>query len=101
MSAERVLEYCKTEPEAAWHIEGDVESSWPTSGEVRFEEYSTRYRENLDLALKRVSLRVNPGERLGIVGRTGAGKSSLTLALLRIIEAAEGRILIDGVDISK
>lgn len=91
----------KTEPEAPWFIEGDADPSWPQSGEVRFEEYSTRYKIDLDLVLKKVNLQISAGEKVGIVGRTGAGKSSLTLGLLRIIEAVEGKILIDGVDISK
>ena len=60
-----------------------------------------RYRPELELVLKDVSFNIKGGERVGIVGRTGAGKSSITLALFRILEAASGRILIDGVDISK
>lgn len=101
VSAERVLDYMKTEPEAPLFIEGDVEPLWPQEGKVQFEEYSTRYKSDLDLVLKRVNLEFEAGEKVGIVGRTGAGKSSLTLALLRIIEGVEGRILIDGIDISK
>lgn len=57
-----------------------------------------RYRPELDLVLKDVCVKIEGGERVGICGRTGAGKSSLTLALFRIIEPASGRILIDGVD---
>lgn len=60
-----------------------------------------RYRPDLDLCLRDVCVHFKGGERVGVVGRTGAGKSSLTLALFRILEAAEGRILIDGVDISE
>ena len=74
---------------------------WPSGGSVRFEDYSTRYKEDLDLVLKRVNIEIGSAEKVGIVGRTGAGKSSLALALLRIIEAAEGKITIDGVDISE
>ena len=58
-----------------------------------------RYRPDLDLSLKDVSVMIRGGERIGICGRTGAGKSSLTLALFRIIEPASGKILIDGIDI--
>lgn len=68
---------------------------------MRFMNYSTRYRENLDPVLREITLEMPAGQRVGIVGRTGAGKSSLTLALLRIIEATEGRIFIDGVDIAR
>lgn len=60
-----------------------------------------RYREGLDLVIKEVSANISGGEKIGIVGRTGAGKSSLTLALFRIIEAANGRIRIDDIDISE
>lgn len=59
-----------------------------------------RYREGLELVLKGISFTVTTQEKIGIVGRTGAGKSSLTLALFRIIEAAGGKIIIDGIDIS-
>jgi ATP-binding cassette subfamily C (CFTR/MRP) protein 1 len=60
-----------------------------------------RYRPDLDLCLKNVSIKIQAGAKVGVCGRTGAGKSSLTLALFRILEAASGKILIDGVDISK
>lgn len=66
-----------------------------------FDKYSLRYRENLDLVLKKITCNINGGEKIGVVGRTGAGKSSLALALFRIVEAASGKICIDGVDISK
>jgi len=59
-----------------------------------------RYRPDLDLAVRHLSFSISPGEKLGVCGRTGAGKSSLVKALFRVVEAAEGRILIDGVDIS-
>lgn len=59
------------------------------------------FREGMDLVLKDINLEIRSGEKVGVVGRTGAGKSSLTLALFRIIEPATGRIVIDGVDISK
>lgn len=66
-----------------------------------FDTYKFRYRPGLDLVLKGISCNVTGGEKIGIVGRTGAGKSSLTLALFRMVEAAGGKILIDGQDISK
>ena len=59
-----------------------------------------RYRPELELCLKDVSFVINGGERVGVCGRTGAGKSSLTLALFRILEASAGKIRIDGVDVS-
>ncbi|MGH0168853.1 UNVERIFIED_CONTAM: hypothetical protein FKN15_055569 [Acipenser sinensis] len=74
---------------------------WPTQGKVEFNDYSVRYREGLDLVLKNLTLQVKGGEKIGIVGRTGAGKSSMTLCLFRILEAAAGEITIDGVKISE
>ncbi|XP_077999979.1 multidrug resistance-associated protein 1-like [Glandiceps talaboti] len=102
VSVERVKEYSEEKTEAA-AIEPDNRpvEGWPQRGQVEFVNYSTRYREGLDLVIKDINLTIKPGEKVGIVGRTGAGKSSLTLALFRLIEAAGGSILIDGVDISK
>jgi len=73
---------------------------WPAKGVVDFIDYSTRYRPSLDPVLKHVNVHINPLEKVGIVGRTGAGKSSLALALLRVLEAQNGSILIDGINIS-
>ncbi|XP_071043193.1 multidrug resistance-associated protein 1 isoform X2 [Parasteatoda tepidariorum] len=102
VSVERCLEYTKTPVEADWKNEKNKpDPSWPSDGHIKFEQYATRYREGLELVLKGISCNINPSERCGIVGRTGAGKSSLTLALFRIVEAAGGKILIDGVEIAK
>ncbi|KAJ2113630.1 hypothetical protein IW146_003711 [Coemansia sp. RSA 922] len=102
ISVERVRRYSFLDMEAPDVIEDHrPERSWPEQGVVEFRNYSTRYREGLDLVLKDVSFSVRPREKVGIVGRTGAGKSSLTLALFRIIEAAEGQILLDGEDIAQ
>ncbi|KAJ2371084.1 hypothetical protein IW150_004761 [Coemansia sp. RSA 2607] len=99
---ERVIEYTNLSSEAPEIVDDSRPTeSWPQDGTVEFRNYSTRYREGLDLVLKDMSFRVKPMQKVGIVGRTGAGKSSLTLALFRIIEAAGGQILIDGEDISK
>ncbi|KAF3938642.1 hypothetical protein ABW19_dt0204021 [Dactylella cylindrospora] len=101
-SVERLKEYLEIEQEAPEIIpENRPDNSWPAEGAVTFEKYSTRYRDDLDLVLKQVSFEVLPCEKVGIVGRTGAGKSSLALALFRALEAAEGKIMIDGIDISK
>ncbi|KAJ2854988.1 ATPase-like protein [Coemansia erecta] len=75
--------------------------SWPQKGIVEFRDYSMRYRSELDLVLKGLSFITRPCEKIGIVGRTGAGKSSITYALMRMVEAAAGQIIIDGVDISQ
>ena len=93
VSVERVLEYANLTPEAPEVIfKSRPAIGWPAQGAVSFNDYSTRYREGLDLVLKNVSLDIKPHEKIGVVGRTGAGKSSLTLALFRIIEASSGSI---------
>ncbi|KAJ5919924.1 hypothetical protein N7454_009759 [Penicillium verhagenii] len=99
-SVERVREYLEVDQEAAPIVpDNRPAKGWPIEGAVEFSGYSTRYRPDLDAVLKEVSFSVKAGEKVGIVGRTGAGKSSLALALFRGLEAEKGRILIDGVDI--
>lgn len=101
-SVERVKEYLDVEQEAEAIIEDSrPPKNWPAEGGVEFVKYSTRYRAELDPVLRGVSLKINPKEKVGIVGRTGAGKSSLTLAIFRALEADSGNIIIDGIDISK
>ncbi|KAG0279577.1 Multidrug resistance-associated protein 1 [Linnemannia exigua] len=96
VNVERVREYCEVPTEAPLRnelVDKDLEEGeWPREGGVVFRNYSTRYRQGMDLVLKKVSFEVLPGEKVGIVGRTGAGKSSLTLALFRIIEAANSHL---------
>ena len=75
-------------------------ASWPAKGAVEFKNYSTRYRQGLDLVLKNINLSFEAHEKIGVVGRTGAGKSSLTLALFRLIEPAAGHIAIDDLNTS-
>lgn len=102
VAVERIKEYGDTTQEAAWNNpEYTPPKEWPSNGCVDFKDFKVRYREGLDLVLHGISFSVLGGEKIGIVGRTGAGKSSLTLALFRIIEAASGKILIDNIDISK
>ncbi|MCJ1426399.1 hypothetical protein MMC29_004302 [Sticta canariensis] len=99
-SVERVKEYLDVDQEAPAVVpETRPSGKWPSQGAIEFVNYSTRYRSGLELVLKNVSFSVRPGERVGIVGRTGAGKSSLALALFRGLEAEDGKILIDNVDI--
>uniref|UniRef100_A0A668A6A6 ATP-binding cassette, sub-family C (CFTR/MRP), member 3 n=1 Tax=Myripristis murdjan TaxID=586833 RepID=A0A668A6A6_9TELE len=101
VAVERVKEYSETKTEAPWEVEDKKPSSdWPVEGNVEFRDYSVRYREGLDLVLKNLTLSVKGGEKIGIVGRTGAGKSSMTLCLFRLLEAAGGEITIDEVKIA-
>ena len=105
VAVERIDEYVDTAKEGEWAIpsidDGPDMKHWPKTGEIVFENVVLRYREGLDPALRGLSFTIKPKEKVGIVGRTGAGKSSLSVALLRLVEISSGRILIDGVDISK
>ncbi|XP_055546953.1 multidrug resistance-associated protein 1-like [Wyeomyia smithii] len=100
VAVERLEEYTVLPREAAWE-KGTVDKSWPDHGKVDFADFKIRYREGLELVIRGITLSVQGGEKIGIVGRTGAGKSSLTLGLFRIVEAAGGKIVIDGLDISQ
>lgn len=98
-ATERVVEYSNI----AIENQGgeDVPAAWPTEGKLEVENLVVGYAPDLPPVLKGLSFRVEKNQRVGVVGRTGAGKSSLTLALFRFLEAREGRILIDGIDVSK
>ncbi|XP_070780875.1 multidrug resistance-associated protein 1-like [Enoplosus armatus] len=102
VSVERVKEYDNTPKEAAWTLEGSLlPATWPTTGNIQFEDYGLQYRKGLDWALNDISINIQEREKVGIVGRTGAGKSSLALGIFRILEAVKGRILIDGINIAQ
>lgn len=102
MNATERLHYYGTqlEEEAPEHL-GEVPPSWPDQGRIVFKDVQMRYRAGLPLVLNNISMDIAGGERIGIVGRTGAGKSSIMSALFRITELSGGSITIDGVDISK
>jgi ATP-binding cassette subfamily C (CFTR/MRP) protein 1 len=101
VAVERVQEYCKITTEAAHAtpLDSMLNPSWPSGGRISFQEAKLRYRPGLPLVLKGLDLEIPERAKVGVVGRTGAGKSTLMLALLRIVELDSGKILIDGVDI--
>jgi ABC-type multidrug transport system fused ATPase/permease subunit len=98
-SAERVIEYAEMEIENQGG--NDVPASWPSRGKIEVDKLIISYAPDLPPVLKELDFTVEPKERIGVVGRTGAGKSSLTLAFFRFLEASGGAIYIDGIDISK
>jgi len=101
VAVERVKAYSELPSERPEHTNDKPDLRWPQSGAITFDQYSVRYRDELDLVVRDLNIKIKAGEKIGIVGRTGAGKSSLTMALFRIIESASGSIIIDGKDISK
>ncbi|XP_046853046.1 multidrug resistance-associated protein 1-like isoform X2 [Xenia sp. Carnegie-2017] len=100
VSVERVKEYTEAEQEAAWTNLYQAPANWPDKGEIEFKQLGIRYRSNLPLALKKINGKIGCNEKIGIVGRTGSGKSTLTMALFRTLEASEGNITIDGINIA-
>ncbi len=101
VAVERIKEYTEIKQEAEWRSSNSPPEDWPKEGAVSFNNYGMRYREGLDLVVKNITCDVRGGEKIGIVGRTGAGKSSLTVALFRLVEPAQGSISIDGRDVSQ
>ncbi|PWY89924.1 abc transporter [Aspergillus heteromorphus CBS 117.55] len=105
-SFQRMNEYAEIEPEEKLDTEERrkaqaLPASWPTSGRVEFEAVTARYQSDGPDVLRKVSFVAHPGERVGIVGRTGSGKSTLGLSLLRFVDVVGGRVTIDGVDINE
>ena len=100
VAVERLDEYSNIPTEAAAIIPHHrPPTEWPQEGEIVFNDLKLRYRAGLDLVLKGITCTIQPKEKIGVVGRTGAGKSTLMLALFRLVEPAGGSITIDGIDI--
>lgn len=100
-SAERIIEYAYHAPQEASYIISETcpPPLWPQEGQIHFENASLAYRPGLPLVLKNFNADIKPHEKIGICGRTGAGKSSIMVALYRIVELSGGKIEIDGIDI--
>ena len=102
-SIESLEAYTNIVQEANFELDTDkmlIESNFPKSGKIEFVNYSVSYRPDTKIVLNNLNILIQPGEKVGIVGRTGSGKSTLSLCLFRILEATNGKILIDDIDIS-
>ncbi|OEL20416.1 ABC transporter C family member 4 [Dichanthelium oligosanthes] len=100
VAVERVTQYSTLPSEAAWEVADCLPSpNWPSRGDIDVNDLKVKYRENTPLILKGITINIKNGEKIGVVGRTGSGKSTLVQALFRLVEPTEGQIIIDGVDI--
>ncbi|XP_023680821.2 ATP-binding cassette sub-family C member 10 [Paramormyrops kingsleyae] len=100
VSVERTEEYSTSIPMEPQQGGLEVPPLWPEHGQVEFRQVELVYRPGLPNALDKLTIVIRPGEKVGVVGRTGSGKSTMFLALFRMMELSGGQILVDGVDIS-
>jgi ABC-type multidrug transport system fused ATPase/permease subunit len=99
-SVERALEYCNLEKEPpAYILDNSLSPTWPETGALQVEDLTVKYSPDTPAILRNISFKSNPYEKIGIVGRTGSGKSTLTLSIFRFMDPTSGFIKIDGVDI--
>ncbi|KAG8083509.1 hypothetical protein GUJ93_ZPchr0015g7009 [Zizania palustris] len=100
VAVERVNQFSNLPSEAPWKTEGCLPSpNWPTHGDIDISDLKVSYRSNTPLILKGITVSISGGEKIGIVGRTGSGKSTLIQALFRLVEPMQGKIIIDGINI--
>ncbi|XP_057772118.1 ABC transporter C family member 4-like [Salvia miltiorrhiza] len=100
VSVERIKQFINIPSEAAWtKLDSLASPDWPDRGQIDIKDLQVRYRDNTPLVLKGVSLSINGGEKIGVVGRTGSGKSTLIQVFFRLVEPCSGKIIIDGVNI--
>ncbi|KAF9428768.1 hypothetical protein BGZ94_001135, partial [Podila epigama] len=101
-SVERIAEYMDLEEEPPAIIEGSrPPASWPHAGEIKVDHLVMKYAPDTPAVLKDVSFKINAGEKIGVVGRTGSGKSTFAISLFRFMDPTSGTITIDGIDITK
>nr|XP_043610795.1 ABC transporter C family member 4-like [Erigeron canadensis] len=101
VSVERIKQFTNIPSEAEWvKKDNPPPSNWPSQGNVQLKDLQVRYRSNTPLVIKGITLSINGGEKIGVVGRTGGGKSTLIQVLFRLVEPSGGSIVIDGINIS-
>ncbi|WKY11927.1 hypothetical protein Q1695_003475 [Nippostrongylus brasiliensis] len=101
VAVERIKEYHDLESESKTRSDYPLLDSWPHSGTIEFRNFCIRYGKSEKMAVKNLTLTIKGGEKIGIVGRTGSGKTSIARGLLRLVEKAEGDVFIDGVNIAE
>lgn len=101
VSVERVRDFCQIQSEPPSHTNIALPPDWPFGGKLVADNLSVRYAEGLTKVLQGIGFDIEPGTRVALVGATGSGKSTLSLAIMRIIEACGGKIYLDNVDISE
>ncbi|KAG8369948.1 hypothetical protein BUALT_Bualt14G0066300 [Buddleja alternifolia] len=102
VSVERIKQFINIPSEASWRkSDSPASPDWPIRGEIEIKDLQVRYRQNTPLVLRGISLSINGGEKIGVVGRTGSGKSTLIQVMFRLVEPYAGKIIVDGVDICK
>ncbi|EOA26457.1 hypothetical protein CARUB_v10022504mg [Capsella rubella] len=100
VSVERIKQFTDIPSESEWESKENLPpSNWPFLGNVHLQDLKVRYRPNTPLVLKGITLDIKGGEKVGVVGRTGSGKSTLIQVLFRLVEPSGGKIIIDGIDI--
>ncbi|CAK9310098.1 unnamed protein product [Citrullus colocynthis] len=100
VSVERIKQFTIIPSEAAWRVKDTLPPPyWPTHGDVHLQDLLVRYRPNTPLVLKGITLSIHGGEKIGVVGRTGSGKSTLVQVFFRLVEPSGGKIIVDGIDI--
>ncbi|XP_063800162.1 ATP-binding cassette sub-family C member 8 isoform X2 [Pseudophryne corroboree] len=102
-AVKRINSLLKTEPENYKGLLSptQIPQNWPENGDIQIQNLSVRYDSSLKPVLKHVNAHITPGQKIGICGRTGSGKSSFSLAFFRMVDTFQGRIIIDGIDIAK
>ncbi|KAL2341766.1 hypothetical protein Fmac_009706 [Flemingia macrophylla] len=100
VSVERIKQFTNLPSEAPWKIaDRSPPQNWPSEGNIELDNLQVRYRPNTPLVLKGITLTLRGGEKIGVVGRTGSGKSTLIQVLFRLIEPSAGNIIVDGINI--
>ena len=89
----------KIEGDLALEVFKERYPTWPDQGNIQFNNVVLRYRPDTEIVLNKLSFEVKPGEKIGVVGRTGAGKSTICLSLSRIVDIIEGAIMIDNIEV--